>query len=100
VTKAPTSTTRAGEVEAALQKDLDAIAKTAPDLARSALAMTALALGRSIDAPGTSPTARSMCARALVEVVGKLNDQVPEAVREDDPVDQLAKARAKRTASP
>jgi hypothetical protein len=86
-------------VAKAVQRDLDTIAETAPQIANGALAMTALSLAASIDDPDTSPTARSMCARALVDVISKLNDQVPEVAAADDPIDALASRRAKRKAA-
>jgi len=61
--------------------------------------MTAIALARSIDAPSTSPTARSMLARALVDVLATLSDQAPDAPAADDPIDVLATRRAQRKAA-
>jgi DNA-binding ferritin-like protein len=87
-------------VATAVQRDLDAIAERAPQLATGALAATALALARSIDSPGTSSTARSMCARALVDVIDHLNALVPEPIRSDDPIAQLLTRRQDRKRAP
>ena len=92
-----TPATRRGEVEAAVRRDLHVIGD--PILATGALAMTAIALARSIDAPGTSPTARSMCARALSDILATLSDQAPDAPAADDPIDVLATRRAQRKAA-
>lgn len=83
-----------GPVEAAVARDL----KQLPDeLAASALAASALALGREIDLAGNSATSKSMCARALTETLEKLRALAP-AEKEADKLDDLAARRAARVA--
>lgn len=47
------------------------------DLAESAFAETARALAREIDSEDNSATSKSMCARELREVMGKLRELAP-----------------------
>jgi hypothetical protein len=98
-TRSRTTEVPAGDVEKALRRDLARIADASQELASGALAATALALARSVDSPRTSATARSMCARALADVLGQINDQMPEPARPDDPVDVIAARRAERKAA-
>jgi hypothetical protein len=66
-------------------------------LAESALAATALALAVELDREGVSATAKSMCARALTEVMTRLRElQPPEPA--EDAVDELASRRQRRLA--
>lgn len=83
---------------AALKRDLAAIAKRDPALAKGALAMTALQLAGRIDDPGNSATSVSMCARSLLEVMGRLLELSPAEER-SDLVDELQRRRARRRAS-
>ncbi len=85
---------RRSGVVAAVRRDLERLG--AP-LAESALAATALALAGELDDTGTSATAKSMCARALTEVMTRLRElQPPE--QEEDAVDELASRRQRRLA--
>jgi hypothetical protein len=81
----------------AVRRDLESLARRDEALASGALAMSALALARSIDHLKTSATARSMCARALTETMEKLLALAP-AEREEDGIDDLTARRAERRA--
>jgi hypothetical protein len=85
-------------VVGALKAELAAMGRTAPELADSTLAAAALALAAAVDAPRTSPTAKSMCARELRELLGELRGQMPEG-EERDWLDDLSTRRADRLAS-
>lgn len=79
----------------AVERDLVALGG---DLADSALAASALALARELDAPN-SATSKSMCARALMETMDRLRELAPPK-REMDQVDEVAeRRRARRAAS-
>jgi hypothetical protein len=84
-------------VVGALKADLAIMGRAAPELAESSLAATALALARAIDAPRTSPTAMSMCARELRELLDRLRELMPEG-EERDRLDDLSARRATRVA--
>ncbi|MBF6557028.1 MAG: hypothetical protein IVW52_12845 [Acidimicrobiales bacterium] len=88
-----------GDVGRAVQRDLDAIAETSPNLATGGLAAMALALAQSIDSPRTSATAKSMCSRALVDALARLTAQIPPKEDHDDQIDDLASRRAHRIAT-
>lgn len=79
---------------AATQRDLAEIAKTRPALAESALAAVALAMACELDSGRNSATSKSMCARALAEVMRELRELAP-AKREESPLDEI---RARRDA--
>ena len=80
----------------AVKKDLAAIRKRDAALADSALAATALALAGELD-DDNSATSKSMCARALVDVLEQLRGLTPKA-QEGDMLDDLAARRAARIA--
>lgn len=81
-------------VVAGVKRDLADIARRDPALARSSLALSALALARELDADN-SATSKSMCARALRETIDRLRELVPPDI-EGDMVDDLAgRARLK-----
>lgn len=82
---------------AAVRRDLRQIAKRDPELAKSGLAASALALAAELDDPDNSATAKAACARALTETLDRLRELVPPAV-EQDRLDELAAARAARIA--
>lgn len=86
-------------VVAGVRADIKRITVLAPDMAKSSLALSALALAALIDDPGNSATSRSMCARELRETLVALAAACPE-VREADGVDELAGRRAARIAKP
>lgn len=96
------STPPLGEtVVAAVRRDLEALSHLSDEgksLATGALAMSAIALAKSIDHDRTSPTARSMCARALTETLEKLRGMVPDESQEGDGIDDLAERRQQRRA--
>lgn len=78
----------AGNVESAVLRDLDGLAILAPELARSTLAATAVALAREIDSSRNSATSKSMCARELREAMNRLLELAP-APETNDRIDQL-----------
>ena len=81
-----------------VQRDLARIALTDPNLVESALAMSALALAAEIDAPGNSATAKSMCAKSLLETLDRLRAISPPKP-EQDGLDDLSARRAQRLAT-
>jgi hypothetical protein len=66
------------------------------DVAESALAATALSLAEQLDGPN-SATSKSMCAKALVDVLRELRALAP-AKPEEDEVERARKRRADRLA--
>jgi hypothetical protein len=84
-------------VVGALKAELAVMGRAAPELADSTLAAAALALAAAVDAPRTSPTAKSMCARELRELLGELRDRMPEG-EERDRLDELTARRVARVA--
>lgn len=84
-----------GDVEAAVKRDIAAIAKLDKSLAQSGIAAAALALARELDVPKNSATSKSMCARALAEQLDRLRALAPPAT-EADGIDDLLTARRKR----
>jgi hypothetical protein len=79
-----------GEVEGGISEELGALGVCSPGLGA-----LALQLARSIDDPGNSATSRSMCAKALMDVMRELRGLAP-AEREADRVDELSSRRAAR----
>lgn len=79
-------------VLAAVEGDL---AELDAGLAGSALAATALALAREIDKPTNSATSKSMCARALAEMLDRLRELAPPDVV-SDALDELTSRRDAR----
>lgn len=63
-------------VVVAVERDLEALSRRDEALARGSLAMTALALARELD-KGNSATSKSMCAKALVDVMDRLLELAP-----------------------
>lgn len=88
---------RAVTVVASVKRDLAALAKLDADLAASALAASALVLARQLDNPKVSATAKSMCARTLLDTLDRLRELAPDE-QEDDQLDQLSARRAARIA--
>jgi hypothetical protein len=84
-------------VRDAVESDLAVIRKTAPRVADSALAATALALAAEIDGDN-SATSKSMCAKSLMEALDRLRAMAP-AKREVDDIDRVAAQREKRRAA-
>jgi hypothetical protein len=102
----PKSMVRA-TVSAALQRDLDEIAKIDPGLATGTLAASAMSLARTMDTESTSAAGRSQCARALRELMGQIRTlAVPSQPTVDenrspvgDTLDEIAARRARRRAA-
>jgi hypothetical protein len=63
----------------------------------SPLAAAALSLARELDDAGNSATSKSMCAKALVDVLRELRTLVPPREEEDD-IERARKRRADRLA--
>jgi len=80
----------------AVTRDLERIAVVAPELAQGAEAFTALALAAEIDG-NNSATSKSMCAKALADLMSELRALTPEQ-EAGDSVDNLAARRAARLA--
>ena len=99
-TRRPKSMQRA-TVAAALQRDLDAIAKTNPGLATGTLAASAMSLARTMDSAATSAAGRSQCARALRELTDRLTAAAAPHTGESnsDTLDDLAARRDRRRAA-
>lgn len=82
----------------AVEEDLRRIEEREPQLVRSGLAATAFALARDLDNPRNSATSKSMCAKALSEVLDRLLELAPEAPKKDK-IDELASRRTARRAA-
>jgi hypothetical protein len=83
-------------VSNALQKDIEALGARAVG---STLAETALALARELDKPKNSATSKSMCAKAMIDVLRELRSVAP-ANRGADGVDDLrARRKSRRSAA-
>lgn len=81
---------------ASVERDLAAIATVAPELAQSALAATALALAREIDASDNSATSISMCAGQLRDTLDRLRELMPPKKETDGMDDLIARREARR----
>ena len=86
-------------VVAAVTRDLDLIRSRAPELADSALGASALVLAAELDNAGNSATSKSMCAKALFEVMEQLRALAPPPAKEADGIDDLASKREARRAT-
>lgn len=80
---------------AAVRKTLAEVAKRDPDLADSALAAAAFSMAQELDNPANKATAKSYCAKALLELLNRIWELVPPE-EEGDIVDDLAEKRRKR----
>jgi hypothetical protein len=78
----------------AVERDLR---KLPTDLAKSALAASALALAREMDNRGNSATSKSMCSRSLLDTLDRLRELTPPS-EENDALDELRNRRAARIA--
>lgn len=76
----------------AVRKDIEGLGELA---AGSTLAETALALARELDEPKNSATSKSMCAKAMIDVLRELRHVAP-VKREADGVDDLRARRRQR----
>lgn len=65
------------------------------NLARSALAASALQLAREMDNRGNSATSKSMCSRSLLDTLDRLRELTPPE-EEKDGLDELNARRAAR----
>lgn len=74
---------------AGVRRELEAIARRAPELARGGLAALAMSLAQAVEFPD-STTAKANCARALTEALKELRAQAPEKP-EADGIEDLAK---------
>lgn len=83
-----------GEVAQAVERDL---VRAPAELATSGLAFVMLAMARVLDDPSTSATAKSMCARSLLDANDRLRSLMP-ATQEADALDDLARRREARRA--
>ena len=81
----------------AVDRDLARLRTVDSDLASSALALTARRLAGELDNAGNSATSKSMCAKALLDVLDRLRELTPKAA-EKDALDDLAARRATRLA--
>ena len=79
-------------VEAAVTSELEAAGAV-----ESSLGAAALSLARELDAPGNSATSKSMCAKALVDVLKELRALAPPPEQEDE-IERARKRRADRLA--
>lgn len=84
-------------VVGAVEQDLRELARRDKTLATSGLAASALALAREIDKPKNSATSKSMCARALLDTLGRLRELAP-VEQEADSLDDLTARRIARVA--
>lgn len=85
------------DVKEAVKRDLKAVAKRDKELARSALAASALRLAEALDNPKNSATSKAMCAGRLLETLDRLRELVPPE-QEKDALDDLQSRRAARLA--
>jgi hypothetical protein len=83
------------DVVDAILRDLEPMPE---NLATSALAMAALALGREIEHPHNSATSKSMCVARLTEILAELRALAPPE-RKVDSIDRIAAQREKRQAA-
>jgi hypothetical protein len=81
-------------VVAAVRRDLAEVASVDPELARSGLAATALALAKQLDNPN-SATSMSMCANALRDTLAALRERVPTQQAADGVSGLAERARLK-----
>lgn len=77
----------------AVRADLDGMGERAK---ASTLAETALALARELDKPRNSATSKSMCAKAMIDVLRELRTLAPPRVEADGVTDINAERRARR----
>jgi hypothetical protein len=77
-------------VREAAERELDSL-----DAGGSSLGQAVLVLADQLDDPHTSATAKSMCAKALADLLEKVREVARQSPVEDG-VDQLAGRRAKR----
>lgn len=86
--------TRKGPVVTGIERELK---RLGPEARASALAALALSLGREMDSAQTRASAKSMCARVLLDTLNKLREIAPPQAKKDR-VDELRKQRERRLA--
>jgi hypothetical protein len=84
-----------GAVEAAVKRDLSALPD---DLAKSGLAASAVAMAQSIDHPGSSFTAKSMCQARLADAMRELRELAPPVEKKGE-LHDIKSRRALRLAT-
>lgn len=84
---------RLGPVTAGVERDIKAFGS--PELAKSGLAASALALARELDDSNNSATSKAMCQKALRETLDRLRELAPVKPKKDR-VDEIAKRREQR----
>lgn len=94
------SAARLRRVHAAVVRDLDELSRRDRDLARSSLAVSALALASIVDDADNSANARTMAARELRETMATLRELAPAEEPKASEVDRLrGRAAAKLKAA-
>ena len=83
-------------VEAAVSREITALGSKAEG---SSLGETALSLARELDDDGNSATSKSMCAKAMVEVLRELRVLAPPKQEADGVTDLNARREARRARS-
>ncbi len=86
-----------GSVVDAVKRDLAEIGRVDKELAKSALAASALAMAAEMDDVSISATAKANCARVLLDSLDRLRALMPPA-EERDGIDELGARRAGRRA--
>lgn len=84
-------------VIAAVRRDIDGLVARDPSIEGAALAAVALVLAAELDKTDISATAKSMCAKSLMDALERLREMVPARVL-DDAVDDLTARRDERIA--
>ena len=79
----------------ATEREIERIRKSAPDLADSAFAASAVAMAYEIEHPFNSATSKSMCAARHLEILDRLRELAPPEQKKDD-LDDLRSRRVKR----
>lgn len=79
----------------AVDRDLAFFAKREKGIESGTLAATARALASELDDPSNSATSKSMCARALVEILDQIKALLPPE-KEGDALDELKSKRDRR----
>jgi predicted phage-related endonuclease len=82
-------------VTEAVKRDLRRLAERDPELANSGTAAAALALAREIDESDNSATSKSMCAKALQDILAQLRELAPTEEGRDGIDDLSAKRNAR-----
>lgn len=81
----------------AVERELEALRRRAPELADSGLAASALAMAYELEHPFNSATAKAACARSLQDALRELRSLAPPEAKQDA-IDEIGERRAKRRA--